>query len=183
MSCCHPPSLVLSSNEEPDFGRDPQSKVCPQTSKTISPGILCKITLTASQPLRSMEDFVFQIAMCKQTKGCLKFFWLWLERLTLAPVCLWITLHHPFTPSTTIISLPRIVVRCLPPFIISAFYLASFPKPERIIVISCITQQKRRGQALGQWLSLLSSPPVLPPGCKKIGAKSTSKHGEDFRFA
>lgn len=114
-----------------------------------------------SWPLWSMEDFVFYITTCKDTKSCRKFFWLWLERLALAPAHLWITLYHPFTPATTIISLPRIVVIWLPPFIISAFYLASFPKPKRII-ICCITQQKGRGQASGQRLSLLlSSPPYL----------------------
>lgn len=162
------------TEEEPDFGRDPQSKLCPQTPKAISPEILHKITLTMSWPLRSMEDFIFYITTCKNTKGSIKFFWLWLERLALAPARPWITLYHPFTPSTTIISLPRIVVIWLPPFIISAFYLAAFPKPESTIVISCITQQKGRGQALERWLPLPSSPPVPLQTVSTLGQRATA---------
>lgn len=131
-----------------------------------------------SWPLWSMEDFIFYITMCKDIKSCIKFFWLWLERLALAPARLWITLYHPFTPSTTIISLPRIVVIWLPPFIISAFYLASFPKPKRII-ICCIMQQKGQGQASGQRLSLLlSSPPIPSPDSKYTETRSDSKHSD-----
>lgn len=78
-----------------------------------------------------MDVFIFYTNMCKNTKGFVKFLWMWLESLTLAPAHLWITLHHPFTQPRAIILLPRIVARWLSPSVISAFYLTSFSKARK----------------------------------------------------
>lgn len=97
--------------------------------------------------------------MCKNTKGFVKFFWMWLESLTLAPAHLWITLHHPFTQPRAIILLPRIVARWLSPSVISAFYLTSFSKARKGNSQLLYSTTKKPGTGFGEMAFSTLQPP------------------------